>query len=91
MDDAKVTEAVEVFLHFVEGHERPFRQLVDYLAMLSHTGWAEDDIEALRERLMGELVKRRNGDAITWLRLAVTLSHKSSGSIIKFHVWRCPQ
>jgi hypothetical protein len=53
----KVANAATLFLAYVKGQERPFRQLADYLFMLQSNGWSPTEVEAIQRAIVHEMTK----------------------------------
>ena len=53
----KIANAATLFLAYVKGQERPFRQLADYLFMLQSNGWNRTEVEAVQSQIVHEMTK----------------------------------
>ena len=62
MEKNAIDTAVNQFMAKVDGHDRPFRYLVDFLSMLSGQGWCSHDITTLRNAILAAMAISRMKD-----------------------------
>jgi hypothetical protein len=62
MEPSTISDAVHAFLTHVDDNERPFRQLTDFLGLLSSQGWATVDVESVRRAALVAMASKRMRD-----------------------------
>jgi len=63
MESNKIDAAVREFLVDSKDHERPFKQLVYFLDVLTSCGWSNEDVDTVRR---GALVAMATGRMKDW-------------------------
>ena len=62
MELNKIDAAVREFLVYSKDHERPFKQLVCFLDVLTSCGWSSDDVETVRRGALVAMATNRMKD-----------------------------
>jgi hypothetical protein len=62
MEQSTISDAVHAFLTRVDDNDRPFRQLTDFLGLLSSQGWAHADVESVRRAALVAMASKRMRD-----------------------------
>jgi hypothetical protein len=56
----ELTEAVQDCVDFAFDDARPFLKIADFLFILSEAGWSEEDLDAVKARVLNEWSRRHN-------------------------------